>query len=104
MIRNLRPDDAGDDYAGPVWDVVRVDDPEPDEHKRPLSSWRLYYLNHATGLIDKVVSEVHGERIEAQLSEWTNRNGEKFPGTITWSSSGEVLMSFNLINVSSVSN
>lgn len=104
VIRNLRPDDAGDDYAGPLWDVVRVDDPERDEQKRPLSSWRLYYINRTTGLIDKVVSDVHGDRIEAQLSDWTDRNGEKFPATITWSRSGQVLMTFNLINVSSASN
>lgn len=104
VIRNLRPDDAPDDYAGPLWDVVRVDDPERDEQKRPLSSWRLYYINHTTGLIDKVVSDMLGDRIEAHLSEWTDRNGEKFPGTITWSRSGQVLMTFNLINVSSASN
>lgn len=100
VIRNLRPDDAPDDYAGPLWDVVRVDDPEPDEQKRPLSSWRLYYLNRTTGLIDKVVSEVSGERIEAQLSEWTERNGEKSPASITWSRGGQTIATFNLINVS----
>lgn len=104
VIRNLRPDDAGDDYAGPLWDVVRVDDPEPDEQKRALSPWRLYYINRTTGLIDKVVSEVQGERIEAQLSEWTERNGEKFPASITWSRGGQNLMTFNLINVSFASN
>jgi hypothetical protein len=100
VIRNLRPDDAGDDYAGPLWDVVRVDDPEPDEQKRPLSPWRLYYVNRTTGLIDKVVSEVLGERVEAQLSDWTDRNGEKFPASITWSRSGQTLMTFNVNNVS----
>ena len=103
VIRNLRPDDASDDYTGPIWDVVRVDDPEPDEQKRPLSSWRLYYLNRTTGLIDKVVSEVLGERVEAQFSDWTERNGEKFPGAITWSRNGQSLMTFNLVNVSSLS-
>jgi hypothetical protein len=103
VIRNLRPDDAGDDYTGPLWDVVRVDDPEPDEQKRPLSAWRLYYINRTTGLIDKVVSDVLGERIEAQLSDWTERNGERSPAMITWSRGGQTLMTFNLINVSSVS-
>jgi hypothetical protein len=103
VIRNLRPDDAGEDYAGPLWDVVRVDDPETDEQKRPLSTWRLYYINCTTGLIDKIVSEALGERTEAQLSEWTERNGEKFPASITWSRSGQTLMTFNLVNVSVVS-
>lgn len=104
VIRNLRPDDAPEDYAGPLWDVVRVDDPETDEQKRPLSTWRLYYINRSTGLIDKVVSEVSGERFEAQFAEWTERNGEKFPASITWSSSGQTVMTFNLTNVSSASN
>jgi hypothetical protein len=103
VIRNLRPDDAGDEYTGPIWDVVRVDDVEPDEQKRPLSSWRLYYINRNTGLIDKVVSEVLGERVEAQLADWTERNDEKFPSSITWSRGGQTLMTFNFTNVSSVS-
>jgi hypothetical protein len=99
VIRNLRPDDTGDEYAGPLWDVVRVDDPEPDEQKRPLSPWRLYYINRTTGLIDKVVSEVEGERFEAQFSDWAERNGEKFPGSISWSRGGQTVMTFNLHNV-----
>lgn len=100
VMRNLRPDDAGDDYAGPLWDVVRVDDPEADEQKRPLSTWRLYYINRTTGLIEKVISEVLGDRVEAQFSEWTERNGEKSPATITWSRGGQTLMTFNSTNVS----
>jgi hypothetical protein len=103
VIRNLRPDDAGDDYSGPIWDVVRVDDPETDEQKRPFSTWRLYYINRTTGLIDKIVSEVLGERTEAQLSEWTERHGEKFPASITWSRGGQTLMTLNLLNVSVLS-
>jgi hypothetical protein len=103
VIRHLRPDDAGDEYTGPLWDVVRVDDPEPDEQKRPMSPWRLYYVNRTTGLIDKVVSEIAGERVEAQFSDWTDRNGEKFPASITWSRGGRTVMTFNLINVSAAS-
>ena len=100
VIRNLRPDDAADNYEGPLWDVVRVDDPERDEQKRPLSPWRLYYINRTTGLIDKVVSEIAGERGEAQFSDWTEHNGEKFPAFITWSRSGQTVMTFKLIDVS----
>ena len=100
VVRNLRPDDAGEDYTGPLWDVVRVDDPESEEQRRPLSTWRLYYINRTTGLIDKVVSEISGERVEAQFSDWTERNGEKFPASITWSRGGQPFMTFNLINVS----
>jgi hypothetical protein len=102
VIRNLRPDDAPDDYAGPLWDVVRVDDPESDEQKRPLSRWRLYHLNRSTGLIDKIVSEVEGQPIEANLSDWKERNGEKFPSTIVWTRRGQTLMTLNVTSVSLV--
>ena len=102
VISNLRPDDAPDNYSGPLWDVVRIDDPEPDEQKRPLSRWRLYYLNRTTGLIDKIVSETEGQGIEANLSDWKERNGEKSPSTIVWTRNGQPLMTLNVTNVSFV--
>lgn len=102
VVRNLRPDDAPDNYAGPLWDVVRIDDPESDEQKRPLSRWRLYYLNRTTGLIDKIVSETEGQRIEANLSDWKETDGEKFPSTIIWTHGGQPLMTLNVTSVSFV--
>lgn len=102
VIRNLRPDDAPDNYSGPLWDVVRIDDPESDEQKRPLSRWRLYYLNRTTGLIDKIASETEGQRIEANLSDWKESNGEKSPSTIVWTRNGQPLMTLNVTNVSFV--
>jgi hypothetical protein len=100
VARNVRPDDARDDYSGAIWDVVRVDDPELDQQKKPLSAWRLYYINTKTGLIDKVVCDSQGDRVEANFSDWTDRSGEKFPAAITWSRNGRTLMSFTLTNVS----
>jgi len=100
VARNVRPDDAPDNYSGPLWNVVRLDDPEPDEQKRPLSRWRLYYLNTTTGLIDKIVCDSNGERIEATFSDWTERAGEKVPSTIIWSSNGKTVMTFTLTNAS----
>lgn len=100
VARNVRPDDAPEDYAGPLWDVVRVDDPEQDQQKQALSRWRLYYLNSITGLIDKISYDSQRERIEATLSDWTERNGERFPSTITWTSHEKPLATFNLTNVS----
>jgi hypothetical protein len=102
VARNLRPDDAPDNYAGPLWDLIRIDDPEADEQKRPLSKWRIYYVNSITGLIDKVVSQQQGERIEADFTGWTDRAGEKSPSTITWTSQGKALMTLNVTNVSLV--
>jgi hypothetical protein len=100
VARSVRPDDAPDEYSGALWDVVRVDDPELDQQKKPLSAWRLYYINTKTGLIDKVVCDSQGDRVEANFSDWTDRSGEKFPAAITWTSNGRTLMSFNLSNVS----
>ena len=100
VARNVMPAEArgADDYRGPVWDIIRVDDPEADAQKRPFSKWRLYYLNSQTGLIDKVVSEVHSERIETNFAGWTEEGGEKFPSRITWTSLGQPIMELRLTN------
>jgi hypothetical protein len=50
--RNVRPEGAGDDYSGPLWNIVRVNDPQRDEQKRALSPWRLYYINGSVAKID----------------------------------------------------
>jgi hypothetical protein len=102
VARNVRPVEArdSDGYSGPLWDIVRVSDPEQDEQKRPLSKWRLYYVNTTTGLIDKVVSEIDGEAIEAVFSGWTDQGGEKFPSQITWTRHGQAIMTFKLTTVS----
>ncbi|MGH9905032.1 MAG: hypothetical protein ACRD8U_05530 [Pyrinomonadaceae bacterium] len=76
IARDVRPAEAGDVYDGPVWTIVRVDDPDRDEERRPQSRWRLYYINSSTQLIDKVVSEIQGQRVEANFSEWTELGGE----------------------------
>jgi hypothetical protein len=98
--RNVRPEGVGDAYAGSLWNVVRVNDPQREEQKRALSPWRLYYINTRTGLIDRIVSEVEGERVEATMSGWTDVNGEKVPGEITWTRQGQTVMQFRLSNFS----
>ena len=102
IARNVMPVEAGgaDNYSGPVWDIIRVDDPEQDSQKRPLSTWRLYYINSETGLIDKIVSEPGGERIETNFSNWIEQAGEKLPTRITWTRSGQRIMEFRLTNFS----
>lgn len=101
VARNVMPAEVGgaDDYRGPVWDIVRVDDPETDAPKQPFSKWRLYYINTQTGLIDKVISEVHGERIETNFADWTADGGEKFPARITWTRVGQPIMELTLTNI-----
>lgn len=100
VARLVRPDNAPDNYEGPLWTVVRVGEPSPNEETQQVGKWRLFYLNSITGLIDKIVSEENGQPIETSFSDWTERGGEKFPATITWTSNGQTLMTFNVANLS----
>lgn len=84
----------------PLWNIVRVNDPEPDEARRPQCRWRLYYLNAVTSLIDRIESEVQGQRIVAEISGWTDHSGEQIPTQITWTRQGQTLMQFSLVNFS----
>lgn len=104
VARSVRPLDASDGYDGPLWTIVRVDDPERDEAKKPASRWRLYYLNTVTGLIDRIESEVDGRRIVAEFSSWTEQNGEKVPAQIVWTQDGQTLMQYSLTNFSQSQN
>lgn len=102
IARNARPTSAPDNYAGPLWNVVRLDDPERDPQIRPRSPWRIYYINTTTGLIDKTVCQVDGDTIEAVFAGWVEISGEKVPGEITWLRRGELLMQYQLTNFSHV--
>ena len=100
----MRPAKADDNYAGPIWDIVRISDPQTDETKRPQSPWRLYYLNTSTGLVDKIESEVNGQQIVAEIMSWADVGGEKVPAQMKWTSNGEVLMQYALANFSRAQN
>lgn len=99
IARNVGPDKAQADYAGPTWTIVRVDDPESDELKRPRSRWRLYYLNTRTGLIDRITSEINGQKIDAELT-WINVAGESVPARIKWTRDGQAVMGYQLLSFS----
>ena len=101
VARLVRPDNAPDNYDGPLWTVVRVEEPPSEEQNtQQVSRWRLFYINSSTGLIDKIVSEEQGQPIEANFSDWTEQSGEKFPATITWTNQGQTVMTLNLTNLS----
>jgi hypothetical protein len=101
VARNVRPSAAegSDDYSGPVWDVVRVAEPEAAGPNAPVSGWRLFHINASTGLIDRSISQEQGETIVAEISGWADRLGEKVPTHITWSRKGQVLMELSIGNV-----
>jgi hypothetical protein len=90
VARSVRPADAPDGYDGPLWTIVRV--------------WRLYYINTATGLIDRIESEVEGQLIVAEISSWTEQDGEKLPAQIVWTRNGQTLMQYSLTNFSQSQN
>jgi len=100
VVRNLRPTDAGDDYRGPLWNLVRVSEPETADTLRPLSAWRIYYLNVQTGLPDRVEYQLNDQNVRVDFTDWTEQNGEKTPARITWSSGGQIRMECKVVSVS----
>jgi hypothetical protein len=98
VARNVRPEQATEEYTGPLWNIVRVGDPAAEGVP---GRWRLYYLNTVTGLIDKIISQEQDGSVVAELTGWTTVNGEKVPSHITWSRQGQVIMQFALTNFSS---
>ena len=98
--RNVRAEKADDNNKVALWNIIRVGDPQRDEATQAASSWRLYYVNAETGLIDRIESELEGDRIVAELSGWTDQNGEKFPARITWRRQGQTIMEYSLSNFS----
>jgi len=102
VARMVRPPEAGDsdNYTGPLWNVVRVSEPTALTQNKPRSPWRLYYINTATGLIDKVISEEQGQTIVADISGWVAQNGEQIPTRISWTVNKQVIMEFSLTNIS----
>jgi hypothetical protein len=100
IVRNLRPTDAGDDYAGPLWTMVRVNDPQTGESAAARSPWRLYFINSQSGLIDRIESDLDGQRVEASILQWTDQNGEKVPSHIRWTMNGGTVMEYQLASFS----
>ncbi len=96
--KNVRADLGGaDNYSGPLWTVVRVSYTGADGAK-PENVTRVFYIDSRTGLIDKVISEVGGEEIEAILGGWSTQDGESFPSLVRWSIGGRQVMEFKVIN------
>jgi hypothetical protein len=100
VARNVRPTDATDGYTGALWNLVRVDEPQTDESRRPLSTWRIYYLNVATGLPDRVEYQLNGQEIKAEFLAWSEAQGEKTVSHIRWSSGDRTVMEYRINSVS----
>jgi len=100
IARNVRADTGGsENYSGPLWDVVRIDETQNHGAQRLSGTSRLYYINVQTRLIDKIVSELNGETVEANILQWADQSGEKFPSHIVWKHGNEIVQEFHLMNV-----
>lgn len=98
VAKNVRADLGGaDNYDGPLWTVVRVGFANADMETKPETPFRFYYINSRTGLLDKVVSEIHGEEVTAAFDGWFTENGETFPAVVRWSSGGRQTMELKII-------
>ncbi|MGH9967662.1 MAG: hypothetical protein ACREBG_07480, partial [Pyrinomonadaceae bacterium] len=90
----FRMDDGSDaTYAGPFYDILRVDDTFQNSAgtaARPT----LYYLNSRSGLPERIVYErqVGGTtvKIEVEFSEWITVTGQKLPRRTAWKKNGVV--------------
>ena len=100
VARNIRPTDAIDGYDGPLWNLVRVDETQRDERLRPLSTWRIYYINVQTGLPDRVEYQLNGKEIRAEFLDWTDQQGDKTPSYVRWTSDGQIVMEYRATTVS----
>ncbi|MFY9620100.1 MAG: hypothetical protein WAM70_21375 [Pyrinomonadaceae bacterium] len=102
VARNVRPKDAGENYRGALWNIVRITDPEEDRSKGPQSLWRLYYIDTATGLIHRIESELNGRRIIAELSEWREQDGQQIATKIVWQQDGQTMMEYRMTSFAHV--
>ena len=100
VARNVRPVDATDGYDGPLWNLVRVDEPQVEESRKALSTWRIYYINVQSGLPERVEYQLNAKEIRAEFLEWTEVEGEKTPARVRWSSGGQTLMEYRATSVS----
>jgi hypothetical protein len=100
VARNVRPTEANDGYNGPLWNLVRVDEPQTADNLRSLSTWRMYYLNVQTGLPERVEYQLNGKEIKAEFLAWSEVQGERTASHIRWSSGGQTVMEYQVTNVS----
>lgn len=103
VARAVQPASAAgpDAYEGPVWDVVRVTEPQDERLKQPLSRSRHYFINSWTGQLERIVSDEQGETIIAELSGWATQAGESAATRIVWTRNKQPVMELNVTSFAS---
>jgi hypothetical protein len=93
--------DGGTDpsYAGPYYDILRVDDSFASggqRGQRPM----LYYLDSRTGLPAKIVYErgpaESRVRVEVEFSDWAEVAGQRYPRRVTRRENGDVTLELQI--------
>jgi len=98
--RAVRPAEAGgsEDYQGPIWDVIQITEANAQPNP-PESASRLFYINNATGLIDRTLSRDQSGAIAAQFADWVNLGSEMHPLRTSWTLDKQVIMQLVLSTV-----
>lgn len=101
IAQSVRPSEAGDSesYTGPIWDLIRIAEPQTRTENKPESEWRIYYINNSTGLIDRIIYQEQGETTTVELLGWASHGGEITPSSIRWTRAGSVVMDLSFNNV-----
>lgn len=102
IARSAMPSDAAgaDSYTGPVWDVVRVAEPQAGSPNPPQSKARIFHINSKTGVIDRVLSQEQGQIVVAEISGWVSRGREVEPTHTLWQQDGQTAMELTITSSS----
>jgi hypothetical protein len=97
----FRMDDGSNaNYAGPFYDIIRVEDSfNSQDGMRRRST--LYYFNSRTGLPEKMVHDRSDRtgRIEVEFGDWMTVAGQQIPGSTTWKEGGNLVRWLSISNV-----
>jgi hypothetical protein len=100
IARAVQAAEAADsDASGALWDLIRLAEPQQGHFNNPENTWRIYYINNDTDLIDRIVYQEQLETVTVELADWASRAGEFSPGLIRWTRGKEVVMELSLTNV-----
>jgi hypothetical protein len=92
-------DGSSANYTGPFYDIHQVTTAVPVQPGSPLRAKR-YYFDSVSKLLSKTVytaATVTSETsVETDLSGWTTKGGQSFPGTITRKENGAVVFTFTV--------
>ena len=86
------------DYQGPYYDIYEATGPNPAANNALRQKW--YFFDSGTHLLVKTRYLVKRSgtdvAVESQYSNWTNQNGQQFPGQIVRTENGAAVFTFKV--------